>query len=71
MIINVMMTDFQLDMAMLVVETYLETLVDQRHHAEDRAAVEARGDDTSEYDEMDVCIDEATVLLMLLQNAQS
>lgn len=71
MTINVTMTDLQLDTAMLAVETYLETLVDQRHHAEDRAAVEARGDDTSEYDEMDVCIDEATALLMLLQNAQS
>lgn len=48
-------------------ETQIEALVDQRMHAEDREAVEARGDDTSEYDELDVCIDEANAVLAKLQ----
>lgn len=46
----------------LALEAYVDDLVDTRHHAEDRAAVEARGEDTSEYDELDVEIAEATAV---------
>lgn len=61
------LTTLELDTAILALEAYIDTLVDTRHHAEDRAAVEARGEDTSEYDELDVCIDEASALLAKLQ----
>lgn len=47
----------------VALELYLDDLIDRRTHAEDRAAVEARGEDTSEYDELDVLIDEASALL--------